>query len=421
VPQTARDAFVTDLTSMLLAGLYAGCVFPFVNIIARRDLHASPEVLGFMAAAPFLGNLCSLLWARAMEGRRKIPFVLYSHLAARSLVVTMALATGPWPFALIISGAQIIGTIATPAYAAIIKEVYPDDQRGRIMSMTRAVFVVAQILATFVAGWLLTRISYRVVFPLAALLGIAAAIVFRRIVSDEPEPAPEPRAAAPIGRRLRETTRYLWETLGILKVDRAYRWFAFSVFTYGFGNLILMPIYPLVQVDQLGMRTDDLAHLQNLAQIVAVLAYFYWGRYVDRRSPQRAVTVNILLNAWIPIVYIQAMAVGEAWVLLPAFLISGVVMAGIDLSYFNALLGFAREQNVARYQALQSFLLGLRGTVAPFIGSGLVRALDAHRLDRRWAFVIALVFILAGCWMQIVATRRHEAMRRAAAASSSTE
>ena len=38
---------------MFLAGLYTGAVFPFVNVIARDDLKASPELLAFISASPF--------------------------------------------------------------------------------------------------------------------------------------------------------------------------------------------------------------------------------------------------------------------------------------------------------------------------------------------------------------------------------
>src|SRR5262249_8539321 len=149
----------------------------------------------------------------------------------------------------------------------------------------------------------------------------------------------------------------------ILREDHAYRWFALSVFTYGFGNLLMTPIIPLIQVDQLGMTTTQMSWLANLAQIVAVGAVFYWGRYIDLHSPQRAVVMNILWNALIPLFYIGA---GSYWMLVPAFLIAGITNAGIDLSYFSAILGFAGEKTVSRYQALQSFLLGIRGTIAPF-------------------------------------------------------
>jgi MFS family permease len=417
VPAAAREAFRVDLAAMLLAGLYTGTIFPFINVLARdKPLYASPQALAAMAAAPFVGNLFALFWARAMEGRRKVPFVKWSQITARSLVLLMAFARGPWSFVGIISGAQIIGTVATPAYAAVIKEVYPDEQRGRIMSLTRAALLSTQIAATFAAGWLLRQYSYRLLFPAAALVGIASAIVFSRInpregENDEREeeseedtaPADEATKAARTRSAARETIIYLLSTFRILREDAAFRWFAFSVFTYGFGNLLMMPIIPLIQVDQLHMTTAEVSWLASIGQIVAVGAYFYWGRYIDLRSPQRAVVVNIMLNAMIPLVYLGAQ---NFWMLVPAFLISGITNAGIDLSYFSAILSFANERTVSRYQALQSFLLGIRGSIAPFAGGALGAYLAHHQLNLRYAFMVALIFITVGCWMQIVAMRR---------------
>jgi MFS family permease len=121
-----------------------------------------------------------------------------------------------------------------------------------------------------------------------------------------------------------------------------------------------------------------------------------------------------LLNTAVPLVYILTGVIpgANAWSLLPAFLISGVVMAGIDMSYFSALLTFAGPENVSRYQALQSFLLGIRGSVAPFIGGSMAVLLRARNLDLRWAFAVGLFFMLVGAWMQWVAMKRQESSRR---------
>jgi MFS family permease len=406
VPQEARRAYRLDRLSSVLAGLYTGAIFPFAAVIAREQLHASAYILALMTAAPFIGNLCALFWAQAMEGRPKLPFVKWSQLAARCTFLLAPFAFTPFRFALILSAAQILGTIATPAYASVIKEVYPDDQRGRIMSYTRAALFSAGVLTTFLAGPLLKHVSYRYVFPVACLSGIAAAVIFGRVPVPsalEMEGDKAPRRA--LGETVRATLSYLDSTLRILSTDHGYRWFAFSVFTYGFGNLMIAPVIPIIQVDRLHISTTHIALLANLAQITAALAYFYWGRYVDRHSPLKAVVVNILLNALIPLFYLVA---GNKWMLIPAFLLSGVTQAGIDLSYFNSILSFATEETASRYQALHSFLLGIRGVLAPVLGALMIRDLRSSGLDIRWLFVVALTLILTGCWMQVVGIRRRE-------------
>jgi MFS family permease len=193
--------------------------------------------------------------------------------------------------------------------------------------------------------------------------------------------------------------------MGILRVDHGYRWFALSVFTYGFGNLMIMPVIPIIQVNKLHISTNHINLLANLAQITAAVAYFYWGRYVDRHSPLKAVVLNILLNAFIPVFYLVA---ESKWMLVPAFFLAGITQAGIDLSYFNSILSFASEENASRYQALHSFLLGIRGVIAPVVGGLIVGLVPHDSLDFRWLFFVALTFILAGCWMQVMGIRRRE-------------
>lgn len=410
VPYRARQAFRIDLVTSLLAGLYTGAVFPFVNVIVRDDLQGSKIVLATITAAPFVGNLLALFFAQALEGRRKLPFVVVFHLMARSIVLLSCFAYDAWSFALIISMTQVIGMLATPAYAAVIKAVYPDSQRGQILSYTRGCLVLAQIGGTLVAGWLLAIWGYRLVFPIATLLGLGAALVFSRIYPDEEPGSVEAEEGRGPLHAARSTGRFIGQTLGILRIDRPYRWFAFSVFTFGTGNLMMIPLMPIIQVNELHIRKPELAALSNLMQLTAVAGYFYWGRYVDRHSPQRAVRINILINIIIPVTYmLTPLFPGvTSWFLLPAFIVSGLVMAGIDLAYFNALLTFAGADNVSRYQALQSFLLGIRGTAAPFLGGWLADLFGGTPLALRLVFGLGALLMLAGAWMQSMAQKAQE-------------
>ena len=53
-----------------------------------------------------------------------------------------------------------------------------------------------------------------------------------------------------------------------------------------------VPIIPIIQV-KLQMTTSEMSWLANIGQMFAVVAYFYWGRYIDLNSPQRAVVISI--------------------------------------------------------------------------------------------------------------------------------
>lgn len=365
-------------------GLYSGAIFPFLGRIARGDLHASALEISIMSAAPFIGNLFSPVWARQMEGRAKVPFVVWSGVAARGLFLLMPLAVTPSLFVSIAFGSLVIGTIAAPAYASVMKDIYPDDARGRIMGYIRVGAQTASLVTALCVGRLLDIASYRVIFPIAAVAGIGGAVAFSRIRASEGQ-----SAGVKFG---------VLSTLGIFRDDPNYRWFALSVFTTGFANLLASPVYTIFQVDQLHITNTQVANLSNLTSLVAICFYFLWGRYLDRHGPLRTVLLNVIVGAMVPLIYIRADSVYD---LVPAAVCQGISWAGIELSYINSILLFADDRRVAQYQALHSALLGVRGTIAPFFGAVLM-----HQIGIKPTFAVAFCILITGVLMQTLGVRK---------------
>lgn len=384
VPWRARRSYVYDSIAALLVGLYSGAIFPFLGRIARGDLHASALEISIMSAAPFIGNLFSPVWARQMEGRAKVPFVVWSGIAARGLFLLMPLAVTPSLFVSIAFGSLVIGTIAAPAYASVMKDIYPDDARGRIMGYIRVGAQSASLVTALCVGRLLDIASYRLVFPIAAVAGMGGAIAFSRIRASEGQ-----SAGVKFG---------VLSTLGILRDDPNYRWFALSVFTTGFANLLASPVYTIFQVDQLHITNTQVANLSNLTSVVSIALYFVWGRYLDRHGPLRTVLLNVIVGAMVPLIYIRANTVYD---LVPAAICQGISWAGIELSYINSILLFADDRRVAQYQALHSALLGVRGTIAPFFGAILM-----HQIGIKPTFAVAFCISITGVLMQTLGVKK---------------
>ena len=390
IPKEARNAYKRDAWSGLLGGLYMGAIFPFVGFIARDKLHASVTLISLMAAAPFLGSMFALFYAHAMEGRRKLPYVVWSTLVARALFFCMLFAATPLAFALIVSGVQIIASVSGPAYAAVLKEIYPDEHRGRIMAYTRVGLAFTTFVSTLLVGKILPAIGYRYIFPLAALIGIAAILAFGTIKTAPVDPDPDDDKIS-IG-------PFLKNTLAIFREDRRYTWFSLSIFMVGFGNLLASPLYPIFQVDRLHISAGQVAMLSNIASVVWMFSYFYWGKYVDIECPLKATVINILLICLIPINYFLARNV---WMLIPAAVISGTVTSGLELSYFNGILFFAKEGRESHYQALHSFMLGIRGTIAPFCGAAMISLFRGGGIDVKYVFLISAGIMLLGGVFQL--------------------
>ena len=123
VPKEAREAYRRESIGALFGGVYIGAIFPFIGFIARDSLHASAALIGLMVAAPFMGNVFALFYANAVEGKPKMPYVVWSQVVARALFLLILFAKTPLVFAVIVTAVQVIASAAGPAYAAILKEI----------------------------------------------------------------------------------------------------------------------------------------------------------------------------------------------------------------------------------------------------------------------------------------------------------
>ncbi|MCC6442834.1 MAG: MFS transporter [Armatimonadetes bacterium] len=398
VPEEARQAYEWDARASFLAGVYISAIFPFLGLIARDRLHASEQAIAFMMAAPFVGNLFALFYAHVMEGQNKLPFVIYPALAARFSLLLMVAVTHAWPFVILVSVAQIFATVTSPAYAAVMADVYPDEYRGRIMSYCRGRMALVTLLVAPLAGWALNQSedAYRILFPVGALFGVVGTLCFSRV-----------RTRPPVGERVcwRQSFHFLANTVRILKENVPFRWFAMSVFTFGFGNLLTSPLYPIFQVDRLHMTTQQVGLLNNISSAFWMVSYLYWGRFVDRHNPLKAVLINVFLNILIPVNYFLAT---KPWHLTPSYVIAGITNAGIEMSYFNGILHYSEPNKASQYQALHSSLLGIRGVIAPFIGAGMISYFRHHGYDVRYIFLVSIIFIALGMLMQLAGTDRKQ-------------
>lgn len=392
VPWRARPNFRLDATSAALSGLYVGAIFPFVAFVARDHLHATGAELGLITAAPFVGNLLALPFTHVIargDAVRNVALVLG---AARLIMVAIAFARGSAAFSWIVFVVQSLAAIQSPTSVSVIRLIYPQEYLGRLLSYTRVVLVGGMIVSTFAAGWLIDRWGWRLVFLAFSPLGMLSLIAYSRIR------IPAEQAVTSQS----EVREFLRGALGLLRRDVPFRWFAGAVSVYGFGNLMAVPVFTIYQVDVLHISATWVAILMNTTQVVWMLSYVFWGRFIDSVSPLKIVMINTIVAAAVPLNYIAASQVPA---LLPSAIASGIVYAGIELSYFNSVMHFSTPENSAQYQGMHSLLLGVRGVLAPFVGAAMARSLQMRNMDVRWVFALSAALILLGALLQWMGMR----------------
>src|SRR5438128_12651774 len=96
-PEIER-ALRVDVSAVLLFTVFASLTTPFIGLILRRELGATPLQLSVMSAAGGACLLLSLAWARALCGHAPLPYLVWPSFVARGLFLLMQLASSAWLF-----------------------------------------------------------------------------------------------------------------------------------------------------------------------------------------------------------------------------------------------------------------------------------------------------------------------------------
>lgn len=413
IPDTVWHNWRWDLVAGISSGIYQGCIWTFALQLARGVLHATGFQMGLASAAPAIGYLFAILWARQMEGRSKLPFVTITWTISRgAFLLTPLLVRGTHGrefFVAIICLTPILFSVSTPAYTAIMKDIYPDELRGRLMSYVRIGMALAMLLTARIMGdWQEHHgLDFRWMFVIGGVFGVGTAYAFSRLRLPAVLHANAPPPPVPT---------FLKQTFSILLWNRGYRWFTISVFASGFGNLVATTLYPIYQVDRFHITPTQIATMMTVTNIASLISLFVWGTFLDRYGSLTAVLLAVILNCLTPLFY--ATGPNLLWLYF-ASAFTGFSQSGIDLGYLNTTLMFAEPGRASQYQALHSTFFGLRGTIAPLLAVPMLHALGQ---DFRATFLVCLGIIAVGVLCQLFSLqsyRRVQASQRAGGHSQS--
>ena len=385
-----------DVCAAVLSALFTALTGPFTGLILRRDLGATPFHLSALASANAACLLMSLALTRVIDGRRPLASVVWTTVIARSLFLLVPFIDSPWPFVSMLAMVTLIGTITTPAQAALVQQVYPRDERGRALSVIRVAAAIAGIGLALFAGHFVGWSGYRVAFPFAAVFGIAAALTLRRL--------PVPVVGTEVS-PVRPSLRLAWATI---RRDSAFRRLLAASAVFGSGIWMMTPVTPLLQVDVLGVTTAQVGLFAAFAAATAIVANLAWGRLADHHSSLTTLRTVYICGSLTPIIYYVACTfVRTPWILIAASISESLLATGLDLVWMLAVIDFAGPRRTAQYAAIGATLAGVRGVIAPLISAALV-----HAVGLAPVYAVAAVLMATGALMVTLQIRgiRREAV-----------
>ena len=376
-PETRR-ALRIDISATLLFTVFAGLTGPFLGLVLRRELGATPLQLAVMSSAGGACLLLSLLWARAFHGRAPLPYLVWPGFVARGVFLLVPFVGSAWSFVGLVIARDFFGAAVTPAQATVVERIYPRAQRGRALGTVRMAGAVLGIGLALAAGQLFDRIGYRWIFVVAALLGMAASLRLRRLAVPQPDSGDETPAGL----------RGAWE---IVRVDHAFRRLLIASFLFGFGCWIQQPAHPLLLVDVLQVSASQVGAFAAVAAVATLAGSAYWGWLVDRKSSLEALRVMYLVGATTPLIYYLAWS---PWVLVASAVTDSLLSVGLELVWMMAVIDVAGPRRTAQYVAIGATLAGVRGIAGPLVGGLVIHAFGIHAV-----YLVAAILTFSGAWL----------------------
>lgn len=393
-----RRAVRIDMSVTLLFTVFTGLTAPFTGLILRRELGASPFQLSVLGSAGAACLLLSLALARVVDARRPLPWVVWPSFCARALFLLVPFIETPWPFVGVLVTGTLLGTLVTPAQTALVQQVYPESERGRALGSVRIAGAVVAIGLAAVAGQVLGWLSWRWVFPAAALVGMAGSLRQRRM----------PTSGS--GRDSVGDRPGLADAWRAMRDDRGYRRLLLSAFVFGSGVWLMQPATPIMLADVVAATTTQVGLLSGVGAVAAIGGNVLWGRLVDARRSVRTLRVVYLVGMLAPTTY--AFCTDLPSLIVGAAVAESLMATGLDLVWMLAVIEFAGPGRTAQYAAIASTLAGIRGVAGPLLGAMMIETLGLQALYLASAALMGAGAILVGWQAREAAGRAHQKIPR---------
>jgi MFS family permease len=365
VEQRTRTAFIwTNIFKAPFWTLYNLLVF-----ILYKDLHASSlQVAIFLALKPAV-SVFSIYWSSFINNRRDR---LVLNIIAAGIIGYLPFFFFPWvsnPWFFIFAGAlyMMLTRGVVPAWMEILKINLPNSSREKVFSYGSAISYLGGILLPLLIGDLLDIKPglWRWLFPLTACLSLGSLFFQLRIPIDlNTFPLPQEMKKTHWLKQIVQPWKNVWNLL----YQRDFREFQIGFFLGGMGLIIIQPALPQFFFDALHLSYAELTvALSACKGIGFALTTPFWSSLIKKINIFRFSSLVTALAALSLVCLLCAQS--QFFWLYISYLIYGIMQAGSELSWHLSGPIFSKNEDSSVFSSVNVVTVGLRGCIAPFLGS----------------------------------------------------
>lgn len=362
-------------------------LYNLIPFILYKDLGATPFQIALLVMLKPMSSLLAGYWASHVKGRpdRLVNNIVWARFLGYIPFFFIPFVTTPWYFIALYGLYMLLSTGIVPAWMEILKRNLPEGVRDQTFAYTQAFGYLGGGLFPFILGGLLDGYfeAWRWLFPLAALVGLSAVLLQRRI---EVENKALEGAASP---RFMDKLKEPWEgSWKLLKERLDFQQFQWGFMFLGAGFMILQPTLPAFFIDFLHLSFTELSIALTLCKGVGFLiASPLWTRSLQKMGLMPLTSLIAALACLFPLCL--WFATSHLFWLWAAYIFYGFVQAGSELSWNMSGPIFAQERDSSPYTTVNILAVGIRGALIPLVGALLTSPV---------ALLLSAMLTLSGSW-----------------------
>jgi len=391
-----------NIRCVIIDGIAIGLISAggsFVSVFVVR-LGASPFWVSLLSSIPStIALLTTLPWSRFLERQTRPQIVLsWSRLSGYLMYLPVALLPflikGAWAPRLIVilwSLTAFTSSLTNLTFTLTMGHAVPPHRRAFLMSRRWMVLGIAQSLALPVVTRLIDTLpfplGYQVVFILNAVIAFWSFYWTRQI---QVEKIARPRNDIPARRpsrpflnlsNLKAGLKEVWQTKPFLT-------FISGKVLFNLGLALVSSLINIYWIKHLSFSDTWIGTMSTTATVATLISYLPWVRVKRKIGTWKLTIITVLGSSLYPA--LLALAGSPGWT-LPVVAFNGIVGAGLNLAFFDALLEVCPPDKEERFVAINAFAVHLTGVIGPPIGAALLDLMDI-----RWVLTLGSLVALSG-------------------------
>ena len=346
----------------IVNSLSIGTVNPFLGAYAVKLGASSSEMGWFQSSTNLSNNVMQVFWGRLSDRlKRRIPFIVLGSLIVSGLWIPIIFVTSASQLIILLAIQALLGSMATPAWTALIGDLVPSFRLGRANATINLWASIGSLIATLSSGIIMIAIGgtlqemFLVPLTVATICGVTSSLIMFKLKEKKNN------------EKLNLKEHFASKILGLDVLARARKMPYFIKYCYVEGIFQFFmsfswPLFSITQIRILKASMLQIALLSVVQSFVTIIFQGWAGRLADNVGRKPLLVFFRFSLVTVPIAYVLSpdintlIVVGAFW---------GLAQALGQASATAYLLDVSPEEYRGSFTALFNLVVG----VITFFGS----------------------------------------------------